>query len=110
MFLHREERKSVEREVCVRCGGTMGHIGQEKLQLGEYGVPFGHLSQMFAGALAVDIYCCRRCRKLEFYAVEMPEDADEEEDRIARVPCPACGQLHEIDDPKCPHCGKRLLE
>ena len=96
----------MEREVCVRCGGTMGHIGQEKLQLGEYGVPFGHLGQMFAGALAVDIYCCRDCKKLEFYAVEVPE----EEDGIAQVPCPHCGQFHEIDDPKCPHCGKRLLE
>ena len=55
----------------------------------------------------MDIYCCRDCKKLEFYAVEAPE---EEEDSIAQVPCPYCGQLHEIDDPKCPHCGQRLLE
>lgn len=101
----------MERDVCVRCGGEMGHIGQEKLQLGEYGVPFGHLSQLFSGALTVDIYCCRSCKKLEFYAVEAPGDsAGGEENSIAQVPCPHCGQLHELDDPKCPHCGKRLLE
>ena len=97
----------MKREVCVRCGGEMGYIGQEKLQLGQYGVPFGHLGQIFAGALTVDIYCCQDCRKLEFYAVEVPEDG---ESGIAQVPCPGCGQLHELDDPKCPHCGKRLLE
>ena len=73
----------MERECCLRCGG------------------------LFSGALEVDIYCCRDCKKLEFYAVEAPE---EEEDSIAQVPCPYCGQLHEIDDPKCPHCGQRLLE
>lgn len=97
----------MERECCLRCGGKMVHIGQEMLQLGQYGVPFGHWDQLFSGALEVDIYCCRDCKKLEFYAVEAPE---EEEDSIAQVPCPYCGQLHEIDDPKCPHCGQRLLE
>ena len=96
----------MERECCLRCGGKMVHIGQEKLQLGQCGVPFGHWDQLFSGALEVDIYCCRDCKKLEFYAVEAPE----EEDSIAQVPCPYCGQLHEIDDPKCPHCGQRLLE
>ena len=98
----------MEREVCIRCGGTMAHIGQEKLQLGQYGAFFGHLDQLFSGALAVDIYCCHDCKKLEFYAIETPDDG--EEDSIARAPCPYCGQLHEMDDPMCPHCGKRLLE
>lgn len=98
----------MEREVCIRCGGTMVHIGQEKLQLGQYGVLFGHLSQLFSGALTVDIYCCQDCKKLEFYAVEVPEDGDE--DSIAQAPCPFCGQIHEIDDPRCPHCGKQLME
>ena len=97
----------MEREVCIRCGGTMVHIGQEKLQLGQYGLFAGHLNQLLSGALIVDIYCCRDCKKLEFYAVEAPVDG---EDHIAQAPCPHCGQLHDIDDPKCPHCGKRLLE
>lgn len=97
----------MEREVCVRCGGTMDHIGREKLQLGKYGVLLGPLDQLLSGALTVDIYCCRDCRKLEFYAIEAPEAG---EDSIAQVPCPSCGQLHEMDDPRCPNCGKRLLE
>ena len=55
----------MEREVCIRCGGPMVHIGQEQLQLGKYGLLTGHLSQLFSGALTVDIYCCRDCKKLE---------------------------------------------
>lgn len=96
----------MEREVCIRCGGTMVHIGQEQLQLGKFGLLTGHLSQLFSGALSVDIYCCRDCKKLELYAVESPE----EEGSMAKAPCPFCGELHELDDPKCPHCGKRLMD
>ena len=40
---------------------------------------------------------------MEIYAVEAPE----EEDGIARVPCPLCGVFHELDDAKCPYCGMR---
>lgn len=100
---------NMEREVCLRCGGTMHNIGQEKLQLGQYGWLVGHLSQLASGALPVDIYCCESCKKLEFYAIEAPQDI-EDGGSMAQVPCPRCGQLHELDDPKCPHCGKRLLE
>ena len=48
----------MEREACIRCGGTMGHIGQEKLQLGRFGLLVGHWDQLISGALTVDIYCC----------------------------------------------------
>jgi rubrerythrin len=24
---------------------------------------------------------------------------------IAKITCPACGKNHEMDYPKCPHCG-----
>jgi len=95
----------MEREICLRCGGVMTHIGQEKLQLGQYRWLIGALDHLFSGALTVDIYCCKDCKKLEFYAVEPPQ---EEEDGIAKGPCPHCGELHELDDAKCPHCGKRL--
>lgn len=94
----------MEREICLRCGGEMLYIGQEKLQMGQYGLLTGAWSNLFSGALAVDIYCCKDCKKLEFYAVEPPEEGD----AIAREPCPYCGELHELDDAKCPHCGKRL--
>ena len=45
----------MEREACIRCGGTMGHIGQEKLQLGRFGLLVGHWDQLISGALTVDI-------------------------------------------------------
>lgn len=102
----------MEREVCIRCGGTMVHIGQEELQLGKYGLLTGHLNQLISGALTVDLYCCRDCKKLELYAVEEPEEMEDGEDggSMAQAPCPFCGQLHDLDDPKCPHCGKRLMD
>ena len=89
--------------MCIR---DRVHIGQEHLQMGKYGWILGGLDNLISGALTVDIYCCSQCKKLEFYAVEPPEE--ETEDSIARTPCPYCGQLHEMDDAKCPHCGKRL--
>lgn len=94
----------MEREVCLRCGGEMACIGQEKIQLGKFGWITGSWDNLLSGALAVDIYCCRNCKKMEFYAVEPPE----EEATIAQVPCPHCGERHDMDDAKCPHCGKRL--
>lgn len=97
----------MEREICLRCGGKMSHISQKKLQLGEYGIFLGHFDHLVSGSLAVDIYCCTDCRKLEFYAAEPPET---ESGSIAQAPCPYCGQLHDLDDPKCPLCGARLLE
>ena len=60
--------KDVEREICGRCGGAMAFIRREKLQLGQYGILSGHLSHLCSGALEVSIYCCRACKKLEFYA------------------------------------------
>ena len=24
--------------------------------------------------------------------------------------CPYCGELHDMDDAICPHCGRRLME
>lgn len=32
----------------------------------------GHLSNLFSGALEVDIYACRHCGKLEFYRAGAP--------------------------------------
>ena len=57
---------------CLRCHGEMEHLGQESLQLGQYGLLTGHLSNLFSGALEVDIYACRRCGKLEFYRADVP--------------------------------------
>lgn len=94
----------MERGRCLRCGGEMVNIGQERLQLGKYGLFLGDLDNLLSGALDVDIYCCRDCKKLEFYAIKPPEA----ENGIAQAVCPECGQLHDMDDAKCPHCGKRM--
>lgn len=98
----------MERETCIRCGGGMLHMGQERLQLGRVGWIAGPLDNLLSGALTVDIYCCRECKRLEFYAIEEPEEP-EEGGSMAQAPCPFCGQLHEMDDAKCPHCGKKLF-
>ena len=95
----------MEQDICLRCGGSMIHIGREQLQMGKYGWLIGSWGHLLSGALSVDIYCCQDCKKLEFYAVDPVEDPT---NTIARVPCPHCGELHELDDAKCPHCGKRL--
>ena len=50
---------------CLRCNGEMEHLGHESLQLGQYGFFTGHLSNLFSGALEVDIYACKSCGKLE---------------------------------------------
>ena len=94
----------MEGEKCIRCGGELVCLGREQLQMGKYGLLLGALDNLVSGALEVDIYCCKVCRKLEFYAAVTPE----EEDSIAKAPCPHCGELHELDDAKCPYCGKRL--
>ena len=57
---------------CLRCHSEMEHLGQESLQLGQYGFFTGHLSNLFSGALEVDIYACRHCGKLEFYRADAP--------------------------------------
>ncbi len=95
----------IDRETCPRCGGRMAFAGREEMQLGQYGLFTGPWSQLLSGALAVEIYCCQGCGRLEFYAAEPPEEAG----AIAQTACPACGALHDCDDAKCPRCGERLF-
>jgi len=91
---------------CVRCNEPMEFIMQEKLQLGQTGWILGDLPNLFAGALLVDIYCCKGCGKLEFFRSDIAE-AEESYggDRIAKRACPKCSAVHDIDYPKCPFCG-----
>lgn len=93
--------------ICT-CGGKMQSIGQTKLQKGKYSIFWGNLSNLFSGALYVDIDCCETCKKLAFYLVdEMPDGV---ESGIEQIPCTGCGVMHDMDDAICPHCGKRLME
>lgn len=89
------------------CGGTMRNIGQTRLQEGKYSLLLGHLSNLFSGALCVDIDCCERCRRLEFYLAEdVPAEVGS---GITQIVCDGCGELHDADDAICPHCGRRLM-
>ena len=36
---------------------------------------------------------------------EVPESSG-----IQQIACPYCGDLHDMDDAICPHCGRRLME
>ena len=88
---------------CLRCDKPMQFIKRENVQLGRTGWLMGDWGNLLAGALDVAIFTCPECGKLEFYAPDVPE-----EDRIAQVACPECGREHDMDDAKCPFCGKRL--
>ena len=87
---------------CLRCDGTMSHIGVEKLQLGQTGLLLGMWNNIIAGALEVDIYLCPACRKVEFYAHSSAVDPD-----LPQKDCPQCGARHDFDYPKCPSCQHR---
>ena len=85
---------------CLRCGEEMRFLAKEQLQLGKTGWVLGDLPNLLAGALAVDVYICPSCRKLEFYAAK---EEVSESDNPQRT-CPVCGAVHDFDYPKCPKC------
>lgn len=84
---------------CLRCDGQMQFIKTEKLQLGKAGWIVGDWPHLIHGALDVEIWCCPDCGRLEFFRAE--EAAEEE---MPQKRCPACGNLHDVDWPKCPFC------
>ena len=89
---------------CLRCGVEMQLLKREHLQLGRTGWILGSLDNLMAGALDVDILACPACGKLEFFRGDWGEE-EEEGSGIAKIRCPRCSHLHEMDDPKCPYCG-----
>ena len=86
----------------------MQSLGTMELQKGRFSMLFGNLSQIMSGALDVDVECCERCKKLEFYLLGDPEEP--ETSGIEQIACPYCGDMHDMDDAICPHCGRRLME
>ena len=98
--------------LCLRCGTEMDYLKREKIQLGQQGVFMGEMSHIAAGALDVHMFCCPNCGKMEFFNVKViggmseydddaPYNADEQ---IDKKQCPQCGQMHDMDYPKCPYC------
>lgn len=53
---------------CLRCDGIMESQGISKIQLGEYGLFLGDLSNLLSGALEVEIFQCNQCGKIELFA------------------------------------------
>ena len=89
---------------CLRCRTTeMRLIKKENIQLGQTGWIFGDLPNLLAGSLEVEIYCCPSCGKLEFFRPLIDTD-DDAADEIAKITCPNCGGIHDMDYPKCPYC------
>lgn len=102
----------MDKETCLRCGGHMSYVGREYLQKGKMGFFLGEWSNLLSGAYDVEVYVCDRCHKMEFYAAEELDPAEDpgDEGAMEQVPCPHCGTMHDLDDARCPFCGKRLME
>ena len=98
----------MEKLNCLRCGTPMLFMKRENIQLGKTGWIIGDWGNLLAGALDVLVYSCPNCGKLEFFRGDFGEELpDGEEDRMARITCPACSHEYELDSPKCPYCGKK---
>lgn len=85
----------------------MKYLKSAKIQLGETGWFLGDLSNLIAGSLSVSIYVCPECGKIELFQQNDYSDYNRDfsyDDQIAKKKCPNCGQLHDIDYPKCPFC------
>ncbi len=85
---------------CLRCSTEMECTANEQIQLGKASLMLGDISHYLSGALAVDIYTCPKCGKIELFQSEFAD----EESGIAQRTCPKCGKKHDYDYPKCPHC------
>lgn len=81
---------------CPYCKTNMNFAAQDKLQLGQYKLLTGSLSNYFAGALPVEIYHCPDCGKLEFFM--------NSEEEFPQITCEKCNYSYDFDSPKCPHC------
>ena len=53
---------------CLHCGSEMQSIGVADIQLGHSGLLLGIWSNVLEGSLAVEVYMCSGCGKLEFYS------------------------------------------
>ena len=94
---------------CLRCDAPMRFLKREKVQLGQTGWFLGDLSNLLAGSLELEIYCCPQCGKLEFFRPDdaVCADAGNGEADLSGLPqkqCPKCGKRHDFDYPKCPYC------
>ena len=94
----------MRQKTCSACGGKMQSLGNMELQKGKFSMLFGHWDQILSGALDVDVECCERCKKLEFYLLGDPEEP--ETSGIEQITCPYCGATTTPDASGCcEYCG-----
>ena len=94
---------------CTACGSGLRFVSREKFQLGQTGWFLGDLPNLLAGAMEIAVWTCPNCGKVEFYWPEgQALPGEDEENHIAQIKCPFCGQAHDLDDVWCPHCHRRL--
>lgn len=86
---------------CLRCGTEMHLAFTENIQLGKTSWILGDWPNLLAGAMLVDVYRCPSCGKIEFFAAENTEHA---QNSTPQVTCPNCGHSHDFDYPSCPFC------
>lgn len=105
---------------CLRCDSAMEHIMREAFQKGSAGPWVGNLNFRFRGGLEMDVYCCKKCGKLEFFLPENEMEPEETEgleeldynaqvafvskEGMPQIRCPKCGYAHDFDYPRCPRC------
>ena len=92
---------------CLRCNGQMEYQGRRKIQLGEFGLIVGNLSNLFSGAMELDVLVCPNCGKVEFFCPieEKEEPAPYVEEENPQLVCPNCGGAHGVEYSVCPHCN-----
>ena len=109
--------------ICSKCHGSLRFLKREKIQLGQTGFFSGDWGNILAGALEVEIYCCPKCGKIEFYRPEEYTERETEEgpfevdapeigqnivcvskDGVPQVRCRYCGKTHDFDYHHCPYC------
>lgn len=90
----------MRQKTCPYCGGKMQSLGNMELQKGKFSMLFGHWDQILSGALDVDVECCERCKKLEFYLLgdaEAPESSG-----IRKSPAPTAAICTTWTTPSAP--------
>ena len=93
---------------CLRCHTPMEFLGEEQIQLGKTGWLLGDLPNLFAGAMRVHMFRCRRCGKIEFFSGDGTFETTGGQKEVPRKICPACAAELDEDCPCCPICGLRL--
>lgn len=107
---------------CLRCDSAMEHMMREFFQKGSSGPWVRDINFKFRGGLELDVYCCKKCGKVEFFLPEQefkPEEMEVEvletpdynegiayvsTEGIPQIRCPRCGYAHDFDSPRCPRC------